>query len=216
MIYKVLFAVILVNLSVIYPAYSTTQSQSGDNSPKQVKIGDKTVLLSGQKTRPGNKAPNFKVVDEHFKTIQLSDFLGKTVLINVVPSIDTGIDSLQTKRFNEAMEKLPTNLMILTISADLPFAQKRFSNTEKVDRLQLLSDSVWRDFGLKYGLLIKDMGLLTRAVLIIDDKGYVNYQQIVPQLSQQPDYEEALSALKVLMPEPESKNEQVESQSAAL
>jgi thiol peroxidase len=218
MIYKILFAVILVNLSVIYPAYSTTQSQIDSNSSQQVKIGDKTVLLSGQKIQLGNKAPDFKVVDEQFKTIQLSDFSGKTVLINVVPSIDTGIDSLQTKRFNEAMQELPATVMILTISADLPFAQKRFSNTEKVDRLQLLSDSVWRDFGLKYGLLIKDMGLLTRAVIIIDDKGYVNYQQIVPQLSQQPDYDKALEALKILMPDtvPETKNEQIETQSAAL
>ncbi|MCJ8271733.1 MAG: redoxin domain-containing protein, partial [Psychrosphaera sp.] len=147
MIYKVLFAVILVNLSVIYPAYSTTHSQSGNNSPQQVKIGDKTVLLSGQKIQPGDKAPDFRVVDEQFKTIQLSDFSGKTVLINVVPSIDTSIDSVQTKRFNEAMHELPANVMILTISADLPFAQKRFNNTEKVDHLQLLSDSVWRDFG---------------------------------------------------------------------
>ncbi|NQZ09992.1 MAG: thiol peroxidase [Algicola sp.] len=215
MIYKILFAVILVNLSVIYPAYSTTHSQNDNNSSQQVKIGDKTVLLSGQKLKPGDKAPDFKVVDEQFKTIQLSDFSGKTVLINVVSSIDTSIDSVQTKRFNQAMLELPANVMILTISADLPFAQKRFSNTEKVDRLQLLSDSVWRDFGLKYGLLIKDMGLLTRAVLIVDSKGYVNYQQIVPQLSQQPDYEEALKAVKVLASASELESK-IETQSAAL
>ena len=84
----------------------------------------------------------------------------------------------------------------LTISADLPFAQKRFCAAEGIDQHQLLSDSVWRDFGLKYGLLIKDMGLLTRALLIIDAQGIIKYQQIVPQLSQFPDYAQALDAVK--------------------
>lgn len=201
MIYKIFVAVVLVFFNTLNLAHSTANDENPALLPNQVKIGDKTVVLSGSSVRSGQKAPNFKLVDEQFNAVQLDDFSGKTLLLSIVPSIDTGICSLQTKRFNDEVIKLPSNVTILTISADLPFAQKRFCNAEKVDQLQLLSDSVWRDFGLKYGLLIKDMGLLTRAILIIDDKGMINYQQIVPQLSQQPDYQHALDALKKLVPE---------------
>jgi thioredoxin-dependent peroxiredoxin len=165
----------------------------------QVKAGDQPVILLGKKVNIDNRAPNFKVVDAAFKTITLADYKGKTVMISVVPSIDTGICSLQTKRFNTEVANLPDNVVLLTISTDLPFAQKRYCQQEQIDKLLVLSDAVWRDFGSNYGLLIKDMGMLTRAVLIIDNKGKLAYQQLVPELAQEPDYDAALSALKSLI-----------------
>lgn len=164
----------------------------------KVKAGDQQIVLLGKKAETGKAAPDFKVVDNNFKTIKLHDFKGKTILISVVPSIDTGICSLQTKRFNQEVTNLPQDLVLLTISTDLPFAQKRYCQQEQVDKLTVLSDAVWRDFGSNYGLLIKDMGILARAVLIIDAKGQLAYQQLVPELAQEPDYDAALDAMKNL------------------
>ncbi|MBU1308658.1 MAG: peroxiredoxin, partial [Gammaproteobacteria bacterium] len=104
----------------------------------------------------------------------------------------------QTKRFNQEVATLTQDVVVLTISTDLPFAQKRYCQQEQVDKLTVLSDAVWRDFGSNYGLLIKDMGILARAVLIIDANGQLVYQQLVPELAQEPDYNAALEKLKTL------------------
>jgi thiol peroxidase len=164
----------------------------------EVKAGDRPLELQGTPVQLQQKAPDFQVADQAFKAVKLSDFAGKTVLLSVVPSIDTGVCSIQTKKFNQQVAALPQNVVILTISTDLPFAQKRFCQKEQVDKLQVLSDAVWGDFGSSYGLRIKDMGILTRAVLIIDNTGTLVYQQLVPLLSQEPDYQAALNKLKEL------------------
>lgn len=164
----------------------------------EVKAGDRPLELQGTPVQLQQKAPDFHVADQAFKAVKLSDFAGKTVLLSVVPSIDTGVCSIQTKKFNQQVAALPQNVVILTISTDLPFAQKRFCQKEQVDKLQVLSDAVWGDFGSSYGLRIKDMGILTRAVLIIDNGGTLVYQQLVPLLSQEPDYQAALNKLKEL------------------
>ncbi len=165
-----------------------------------VKANNKYVTLLGTQVNIGDKAPNFKVVDKNFAPIQLTDLKGKTVLISVVPSLDTGVCSLQTKRFNEEADKLPENITILTISNDLPFAQKRFCKVENVDKIKVLSDSVWHNFGENYGLIIKNMGLLTRAIFIIDSQGTVKYKELVAYISQHPNYESALAAVKNIAP----------------
>lgn len=164
-----------------------------------VKAGNQQVVLLGQKLTVGKPAPTFKVVDANFSKVELSHYSGKTVLISVVPSIDTGICSLQTKRFNEEVAKLPDDVVLLTISTDLPFAQKRYCQQEQINNMPVLSDAVWRDFGSNYGLLIKDMGLLARGVLIIDNKGILAYQQLVDELAKEPDYDAALAALQQLL-----------------
>lgn len=161
-----------------------------------VVAGGKPITLIGKQLYVGDQAPNFKVVDQRFAPVNLTDFAGKTVLISVVPSLDTGVCSLQTKRFNEEVANLPEDIVMLTISNDLPFAQKRFCSTEGVDKLTVLSDSVWRDFGTKYGLLIKDMGLLSRAIYVIDDTGKISYKELVADISTHPDYELAINAVK--------------------
>ena len=144
----------------------------------------------------------------------MSDFQGQTLLISVVPSLDTGVCSIQTKRFNEEAAKLPENITILTISNDLPFAQKRFCDVEKIDGIKVLSDSVWRDFGVNYGLLIKDMGLLTRAIFVINNKGKIVYKDLVANISQHPNYDKALAKVRYTAPviviDPEAEVEAIE------
>ena len=164
-----------------------------------VKAGNQQVILLGAKLSLGQEVPDFKVVDANFKKVTLADFRGKTVMISVVPSIDTGICSLQTKRFNSEVANLADDVVLLTISTDLPFAQKRYCQQEQIDKMPVLSDAVWRDFGSNYGLLIKDMGLLARAVLIIDGKGRLAYQQLVDELAKEPNDDPALSALQQII-----------------
>jgi len=171
-----------------------------------VTAGDKPVALLGNQVALQQTAPNFKVVDDKFRVKTLDDFRGNPILISVVPSLDTGICSVQTKRFNQEVAELPQDVVVLTISADLPFAQKRFCKSEGIDRVITLSDSVWRDFAMNYGVLIKDMGLLTRSIFVIAPDGTIQYKEIVAKLSSHPDYDGALNALKQL-------SEQVDSES---
>ena len=194
---------ILIVLINIFSAniYANTFVQSAlTETTDLVKAGNKNVTLLGTQVAIGEQAPDFKVVNEHFAPVNLSDFTKQTVLISVVPSLDTGVCSLQTKRFNDEIANLPTNVTMLTISNDLPFAQKRFCKTEKIDKIKVLSDSVWREFGSKYGLLIKDMGLLTRAIIIIDEQGNIAYKELVANISKHPDYDMALATLKAMLP----------------
>lgn len=164
----------------------------------QVLMGEKPVTLEGKLPKLSQMAPGFKVVDDHFSPVMLSDFKGKTVLISAVPSLDTGVCALQTKRFNSEVGHFSDDVVMLTISADLPFAQKRFCKVENVDKIKVLSDSVWRDFGEKYGLLIQDYGLLARAIFIIDAEGKLQYQELVPNITEHPNYDAALEALKTI------------------
>ena len=160
-----------------------------------VKANGKPVALLGNQIKVGQQAPDFRVVDDKFRVKTKHDFAGKPVLVSAVTSLDTGVCSLQTKRFNDAMEELPQDVEIITISADLPFAQKRFCQAENIERITTYSDSVWREFGMNYGLLIKDMGLLARAVFVISPDNEVVYKEIVSELSEQPNYDAALAAL---------------------
>jgi thiol peroxidase len=184
-------------------ATPTTNAFSVDELPETnnlVKAGEKFVTLLGKQLEVGDQAPSFKVVDKNFSPVKLSDFADQTLLISVVPSLDTGVCSIQTKRFNDEAATLPKNITTLTISNDLPFAQKRFCDNEGVDSMTVLSDSVWRDFGTKYGLLIKNMGLLTRAIFIINNQGEIVYKELVTNISQQPNYDKALTKVRYTAP----------------
>lgn len=194
-----LFTLLLLSFTLTFKAQAFNQDNLAQTQ-NLVKANEKYVTLLGTQVALNDQAPNFKVVDKNFAPVQLSDFKNQTVLISVVPSLDTGVCSIQTKRFNEEAAKLPSNITLLTISNDLPFAQKRFCKVENVDQIKVLSDSVWRDFGEKYGLIIKDMGLLTRAIFIIDSTGKVKYKELVANISQHPDYESALNAVKDIAP----------------
>lgn len=179
---------------------ATTRGGSEDMKEQEhkglVTMKGNAVTLLGHQIVKGETAPLFKVVDASFTPVSLADLKGNVVLISAVPSLDTNVCSVETKRFNEEAAKLPADTVMLTISTDLPFAQKRFCEAEKIDRLRVLSDSVWRDFGLKYGILIKDRGLLARAIFVVGRDGVVRYVQLVPELGHEPDYDAALQALR--------------------
>ncbi|MFT5163537.1 MAG: thiol peroxidase [Alteromonadaceae bacterium] len=209
MLYKTIFTIFLIFFNISQPAHSTTHSEKPLFSAESVTLGEKNVVLLGSTVTVGQPAPDFKVVNERFKITGLNDFSGKTLLLNIVPSIDTGVGSLQAKQFNQQLDQLPNNVIIITISTDTPFAQKRFADSENISQPTLLSDAVWHDFGHKYGLLIKDMGLLARALFVIDAQGILTYKQVVGELSQEPDYEAALAALKALVREVEPTVEDV-------
>jgi len=198
---KLLFILFFITTAISYPLQADIFPENTlTETQNLVKANNKFVTLLGNQVNLGEQAPNFKVVDKNFTPVQLSDFSGQTLLISVVPSLDTGVCSIQTKRFNEESAKLPKNITLLTISNDLPFAQKRFCKVENVEQIKVLSDSVWRDFGAKYGLIIKNMGLLTRAIFIIDAQGKVKYKELVENISQHPDYAKALAAVKNIAP----------------
>lgn len=181
------------SVSVYAKDYAVNKLDQG-----KVVAGNKSVVLLGKGVKTGEKAPNFKVVDENFTPVELAKYKNKVVLISVVPSLDTGTCSLQTKHFNEQVAAQFPDVEMLTISADLPFAQKRFCKAENIDKLTTLSDSVWRDFGRKYGLIIQDMGLLSRAVFILDKNHTIVYKQLVPILSKAPEYQPVIDMLKTL------------------
>ncbi len=164
-----------------------------------VSAGGQPLTLVGTPVVVGQKAPDFRLLDNDGRPVTLADTAGKVRLISVVPSLDTRVCDLQTRRFNAEADKLGDKVRILTVSVDLPFAQKRWCGAAGVDRLQTLSDHYDTNFGLAYGLLIKEKRLLARSIFIVDEHDIVRYVQIVPDLVQEPDYEAALDALKKLL-----------------
>jgi thiol peroxidase len=154
------------------------------------------LTLIGKELKAGDKAPDFKVVDNGLKPVTLASTKGKTRLISVVPSIDTPVCDLQTKRFNQEAAKLPENVAVLTISMDLPFAQARWCGAAGIDKIQLLSDYQDHSFGEAYGVLIKELKLLSRAIFVIGADDTVKYVEYVKEITTHPDYDKALAAAK--------------------
>ena len=154
------------------------------------------VTLVGKELNVGDNAPDAALVANDLSEFKLSSLKGKKVILSVVPSLDTGICDLQTKRFNQEAAKLGDSVRILTISMDLPFAQKRWCGATHSDKITTLSDHRSGAFGEAYGVLIKGLRLLTRAIFIIDEKGKIRYKQIVPEITTEPKYDDALNALK--------------------
>ena len=154
------------------------------------------VTLLGDDILVGSEAPEFRVVDNAFNPVNLKDSAGKIRLIVSVPSLDTGPCDLTARTFTEKAAQLPDDVVIYTISMDLPPAQKRWCGNAGIEKVQTLSDFQDRSFGLGYGLLIKELKLLARSVFVIDPHGKVVYREIVPEVSEQPDFDAALQAVK--------------------
>ena len=154
------------------------------------------VTLLGEEVKAGRKAKDFKALNNNLEEVALSSFKGRIKLIASVPSLDTPVCDLEIKRFNDEASKLSKDLVIIFISMDLPFAQKRFCQANDIKIVKTLSDHRDADFGMKFGALIKELRLLARAIFIIDKNDVIRYIQIVPELSSHPDYEAALSALR--------------------
>lgn len=151
------------------------------------------VTLLGNEVKVGDKAPNFTVLANDRSEVTLDDTKGSARLISVVPSLDTGVCDAQTRRFNEEAAKLP-NVKILTISVDLPFAQKRWCGANGIENVQTLSDHRDLSFGEAYGVAMKEHRLLTRAIFVVDSSDTVTYVEYVPEATNHPNYEAAIEA----------------------
>lgn len=152
----------------------------------------------GELPAVGSRAPDFKLTDVDLKDVTLADFKGKKKLLNIVPSLDTPVCATSTKKFND-YAKGRDDVVMLIVSADLPFAQKRFCTAENTDRVKTLSMMRDRHFAKDYGVLIADgplAGITARAVVVIDEDDKVKYTELVPEIGQEPNYDAALAALK--------------------
>ncbi|NGX26830.1 MAG: Thiol peroxidase [Chlamydiae bacterium] len=155
------------------------------------------IKTNGQLPLKGSEAPDFLLVDQELGEHSLKDYQGKRKLLSIVPSLDTSVCSTMAKKFNDAMKEHP-EVVALVISADLPFAQKRFCNQENVENVITLSMMRNKDFAKDYGVLIEDgplAGICARAVVVLDENDQVIYTQLVPEITEEPDYESALAHL---------------------
>jgi thiol peroxidase len=155
------------------------------------------MTLAGPELKPGDQAPDFKVIGNDMKPVTLADTAGKVRIIASVPSLDTPVCDLETKRFNEEVTKLP-GVEILTISMDLPMAQSRWCGAAGVKNVRTLSDYRERNFGPAYGVLIPDIQLDARAVFVLDKDNTIRYVEYVKEVGEHPNYDAALAAAKKL------------------
>jgi len=167
--------------------------------PNAVTLHGNPMTLVGDPVQVGGTAPDATLIDNEMKPVSLSSYRGKVVILATVPSLDTPVCDMETRRFNSEATKLSDDVVILTVSMDLPFAQKRWCGAAGVDRVVTLSDHREAALGRAYGLLIKELRLLGRAVLVLDRDGVVRYRQLVKEVGDEPDYEAALAAAKSLV-----------------
>jgi thiol peroxidase len=163
---------------------------------EQVTMKGNPLTLVGSKIQVGDKAPDTVLLNNDLEPVNLSDYRDQLCVILSVPSLDTPVCDMETQRFNQEAESLGQDVKIFTVSMDLPFAQKRWCGAAGVDHVVTLSDHRDAAFGKAYGVLIKELRLLARAVFIIDREGVIRYIQLVKELTQEPDYDAVLSALK--------------------
>ncbi|TJY41383.1 thiol peroxidase [Cohnella pontilimi] len=157
------------------------------------------ITLAGPVLKPGDQAPDFTLNKNLLETSSLKDFAGKIKLISVVPSVDTGVCDAQTRRFNEEAAKLGENVIVITVSADLPFAQSRWCAAAGVDRVVLLSDYKNNSFGQSYGVLIKEFALDMRSIFVVDAQDKITYVEVLGEMTEHPNYDAAVAAVKELL-----------------
>lgn len=156
------------------------------------------VTLVGPELKVGDKAPDFAVVDNTLAPVSLATYQGKVKIVSAVPSLDTPVCDTETRRFNQEAAKLPGDVVVLTVSCDLPFAQKRWCGAAGIERVVTLSDYRERSFAQAYGVLIDELKLLSRSIFVIDKNDVIRYIQHVPEVTQEPDYEAVLRAASEL------------------
>jgi thioredoxin-dependent peroxiredoxin len=166
--------------------------------PRTVTMHGKPLELTGNEIKVGAKAPDFIAVDNDLHEVHFSDIQARVIILSSVPSLDTSVCDRETHRFNEEAGKLGSGVKIVTISMDLPFAQKRWCAAGSVRNLQTLSDYRYAAFGSAYGVLIKDLRLEARCVFVIDTGRKVAYMQLVPEIASEPNYDEVLQAARKL------------------
>jgi thiol peroxidase len=164
-----------------------------------VTMKGQSLTLLGNELKVGQKAPDFEVVADDLSTVKFSSFQGKVCIISSVPSLDTSVCDKMTRRFNEEADNLCEDVVVLTISMDLPFAQKRWCGSAGIENVQTLSDHRNGSFGTSYGVLIKELRLLARAVFVVDKSGIIRHVEIVNELTNEPYYQSALNVVKELL-----------------
>lgn len=164
-----------------------------------VTMKGKPLTLVGSDVKIGEKAPDFVAIDNNLTPVRFSSYHGKICIISSVISLDTPVCDIQTRKFNEEASRLGSDVVIVTLSMDLPFAQKRWCGAAGVDRIQTLSDHRDASFGTSYGVLIKEYRLLARAIFLVDRKGVLQYKELVKEVTHEPDYDAVLSQLKKLV-----------------
>jgi thiol peroxidase len=157
------------------------------------------ITLIGTELQVGDKAPDFVAIGNDLNPVSFDSFRGKVCIVSSVPSLDTPVCDMETRRFNDEAGRLGDNVEIITISVDLPFAQKRWCGAAGVDRVQTLSDHRDAAFGQAYGVLIKGLRLLARAVFVVDKEGTIRYAELVNEIASEPDYDAVLTAVKELV-----------------
>ena len=157
------------------------------------------LTLVGKELQVGSPAPEFTALANDLSEVRLSSFRGKTCVLCSVPSLDTPVCDTETRRFNQEAAKLGEDVQILALSMDLPFAQARWCGAAGVDKVQTLSDHREASFGNSYGVLIRELRLLARAVFVVDRDGIVRYIQLVKEITEEPDYESALKAVEEIL-----------------
>ncbi len=163
--------------------------------PGGVTLKGNPLTIIGDKLAVGDKAPDFKLVANDLSTVTLADSAGKARLISVVPSLDTPVCDAQTRRFNQEAAKFGDNVVILTVSAEHPFNQKRWCGAAGIDKVQVVSDHLDMNFGEAYGTHVKELRLEQRSIFVIDGEGVIRYIEYVPEIVDHPNYEAALTAL---------------------
>jgi thiol peroxidase len=159
------------------------------------------LTLAGSEVKAGQQAPDFKLhyFEGGLKELKLSDLKGKPTILSVVPSLDTPVCQMQTKKFNESLGQFGDKINAVTVSLDLPFAQNRFCGAENIKNIRSASDYQDRNFGHSYGTLIEELKILSRAIFVLDANGKVAYAEYVPEVASEPNYDAALAALKKLL-----------------
>jgi thiol peroxidase len=157
------------------------------------------LTLLGPELKVGDKAPDFQVVDNAMQSVTLESFKGKIKIISAVPSLDTPVCDMETRKFNEEAGKLPEKAAILTISMDLPFAHARWCAAAGVEKVKTFSDYRDRSFGPAYGVLIKELKLLARTIFIVDEQDVIRYVERVPEITKEPDYDRILNAVRAFL-----------------
>lgn len=157
------------------------------------------VTLIGPELKAGEKAPDFTVLNKTLQPVSLSDLKGDVKILSVTPSLDTPVCDAQARRFNEEASKLGSAVKVVNISVDLPFAIGRFCTTAGIDNVETLSDHRDTSFGKAYGVLIKELRLLARAIFVLDGEDTIRYAEIVPEMTSSPDFDKALEAARGLL-----------------
>ena len=153
------------------------------------------LTLVGDELAAGQAAPDFTLVTNDLEGKSLADFSGKVLVLVTVPSLDTPVCDVETRRFNEEAAALGNDVAVAAVSVDLPFAQKRWCGAAGIERVETLSDYKDRSFGEAYGLMIKELALLARAIVVVDRNGKVSYVQVVKEVTEEPDYDAVLAAI---------------------